>query len=121
MEDNVSKAIDIVKEFNDVEWSNFLRAVRKYVKNEKRYYDNPITTNDDASELQELLMQTAINFIKEKGLIDIDDISFSTDGLKESIDYGKWVPSTDSYLALYGKQINENGQYYIKKLITEIM
>lgn len=121
MEDKVSKVIDIVKEFNDVEWCNFLRAVRKYAKNERIYYNNPITTNDNASELQELLMQTTIDFIKERGLIDIDDVSFSADGLKESIDYGKWVPSTDSYLALYGKQLDDSGIYNVSKLITEIM
>ena len=120
MEDKVSKVIDIVKEFNDVEWSNFLRAVRKYVKNERIYYDNPITTNDNASELQELLMQTTIDFIKERELIDVDDVSFSADSLKESVNYGKWVPSTDSYLALYGKQVKNGENYEIRKLITEI-
>ena len=120
MKDKVSKVIDIVKDFTEDEWNDFIRGFRKYVKTDKKYYDNPITTDSDASELQELLMQTTIDFIKERGLLDIDDISFSADGLFESINYNKWVPSTDSYIALYGKQISENGQYYIKKLITEV-
>lgn len=65
-------------------------------------HPEPITDNDDISVLQERLVQTVIDVCKERGLSDIDEVSFGVDGLKESIEYGGWVPSTDSSISVIG-------------------
>lgn len=59
---------------------------------------------DDATldELHRVLVQTCIDFIKEKGLKDVYSVSFSADSLQESAEYGTWCPATDSFLEVDG-------------------
>jgi hypothetical protein len=61
-----------------------------------------LTTHDDIRELQDRLVQTCIDFINEKGLTDIYDVSFNADSLAESAEYGSWQPCTDSYIKVEG-------------------
>ena len=56
--------------------------------------------NDKCSDLHEILMKTCIDYCRKNNLIIVDDIYFSADGLKESIEYGEWTPCTDSALTL---------------------
>lgn len=65
-------------------------------------YKNPITTEKDLQELQKKIMETVILFCEERNLTDIDRIDFHSDGLRSSIDFGIWVPSTDSSITAYG-------------------
>lgn len=67
-------------------------------------YETPTSTQDDLSDLQEALMNTLINFCRERNLTDIDCISFGVDGLQDSVEYGEWTPCTDSSLAAHGYQ-----------------
>ena len=65
-------------------------------------YPNPKMTKENVSELHELLVQTVINFCREKNIDEVDEVSFGADGLEDSIKFGKWTPSTDSSLRVTG-------------------
>ena len=67
-------------------------------------YENPQTTEKEMSELLEILVQECINFINERGLKDVDVISFSADSLQTSAKYNKWVPDTDAGITMLGWQ-----------------
>ena len=67
-------------------------------------YINPVTTINDIKELQVRLVQTCIDFIKEKNLTDIDAVRFNVDGLEDSIEFGEWTPGMDSYIGVEGLQ-----------------
>ena len=68
-------------------------------------YENPVTTTNDIKELQERLVQTCIDFVKEKNLTDIDMVRFNVDGLTgNAIEFGEWVPAMDSYIGVEGLQ-----------------
>lgn len=60
-----------------------------------------------ARELQERLVQCCIEFILEKGDMDISEVRFSADSLQESADNGEWTCSTDSSISLYGYVWND--------------
>ena len=91
-------------------------------------YENPVTTTDDIKELQERLVQTCVDFIKEKNLTDIDMVRFSVDGLEDSIEFGEWTSGMDSYIGVEGLQedtyIGKSGKPYtfrVRKFIGEYM
>ena len=92
-------------------------------------YENPVTTTNDIKELQEKLVQTCIDFIKEKNLTDIDMVRFNVDGLtRNAIEFGEWVPAMDSYIGVEGLQedtyIGKSGNPYtfiVRKFIGEYM
>lgn len=92
-------------------------------------YENPVTTTNDIKELQEKLVQTCIDFIKEKNLTDIDMVRFNVDGLTgNAIEFGEWVPAMDSYIGVEGLQedtyIGKSGNPYtfrVRKFIGEYM
>lgn len=65
-------------------------------------FKNPTTTQKDLRDLQEKIMETVISFCEERNLTDIDRVDFHSDGLQSSIDFGTWVPSTDSSISAYG-------------------
>lgn len=68
-------------------------------------YETPVTQKNDIKELQERLVQTCIDFIKERNLTDIDAVRFNVDGLtNDAIEYGEWTPSMDSYIGVEGLQ-----------------
>ena len=91
-------------------------------------YENPVTTTNNIKELQEKLVQTCIDFIKEKNLTDIDAVRFNVDGLGDSIEFGEWTSGMDSYIGVEGLQEEtyacKNGDTYtlrIRKFIGEYM
>ena len=92
-------------------------------------YENPVTTTKDIKELQERLVQTCIDFVKEKNLTDIDMVRFNVDGLTgNAIEFGEWVPAMDSYIGVEGLQedtyIGKSGDPYtftVRKFIGEYM
>ena len=66
-------------------------------------YPTEIPCQDElAKELQERLVQTCLDFIREKGDKYIWRVEFSADELQESAKEGKWMPCTDSSLVLEG-------------------
>ena len=92
-------------------------------------YENPVTTTNDIKELQERLVQTCIDFVKEKNLTDIDMVRFNVDGLTgNAIEFGEWVSAMDSYIGVEGLQedtyIGKSGDPYtftVRKFIGEYM
>ena len=84
-------------------------------------YKNQITTANDIKELQQRLVQTCIDFVKEKNLTDIDAVRFSVDGLEgNAIEFGEWTPCMDSYIGVEGLQ-EEDKDYRVRKEIGEYM
>ena len=92
-------------------------------------YENPVTTTEDIKELQQRLVQTCIDFVKEKNLTDIDMVRFNVDGLTgNAIEFGEWVPAMDSYIGVEGLQedtyTGKSGDTYTlrgRKFIGEYM
>ena len=92
-------------------------------------YENPVTQKEDIKELQERLVQTCVDFVKEKNLTDIDMVRFNVDGLTgNAIEFGGWVPAMDSYIGVEGLQedtyIGKSGEPYtftVRKFIGEYM
>ncbi len=61
-----------------------------------------ITTIDHIKELQNLLVQTCIDYINKNGLTDLYCVCFNADSLNESAKWGSWQPCTDSYIKVEG-------------------
>ena len=81
--------------------------------------DSPIpgiTQKEHIQELQEILVQTCLDFINKYGLTDIYSVSFTADELAYSAKHGKWQPATDSYIKVEGIRYQnhrlENGEIY---------
>ena len=69
----------------------------------ERLEDSPIpgiTQKEHIKELQEILVQTCIDYINKHGLTDVYSVSFNADELAYSAKYGKWQPATDSYIKI---------------------
>lgn len=74
-------------------------------------FNNPVTKKEDIKELQERLVQLCIDFIDERNLTDINEVSFHVDGLcNNAQEFHEWVPQMDSHIAIYGLQ--ETGKTY---------
>lgn len=76
----------------------------------------PITTKEHISELQDILVQTCINYINKNGLTDIWAIHFNVDSLQASAEEGCWCPVSDSYIRVEGvrnsRYIRKNGEEF---------
>lgn len=85
-------------------------------------YDNPKTKQEHINELHHILVQTCLNYMKEHELTDIDEVSFSADGLSSSYEYNEWTPATDSCLTVIGLQEeSKEDKYIVRKIIGESM
>lgn len=87
-------------------------------------YPNPQTKKEDLRDLLEILVQTTIDFINERGLKDIDSVGFGADSLQESARRGEWTPATDAnvYANGYGKMKGSDGkEYCVLQRIGEYM
>lgn len=92
-------------------------------------YQNPVTTEHNIKELQEILVQTCIDYIKKNNLNDVDEINFNVDGLtNNAIEYGEWTPSMDSYIKVIGlqdethkKKDDTEETFMVRKFIGEYM
>ena len=118
------KIVDVLesaKNFTPKEWAEFLHLSRKYRKADLPEYENPISTHTDARDLLNILVQTTINFLKDKKLDDVYEVSFSADGLYDSVEYGEWTPSTDASISFIGLQDDEDKDFKVRKLITDYM
>ena len=77
-------------------------------------YKDPITKEKDMKELLEILVQTTIDFINERGLTDIYSVSFGADDLQGSAKFGEWEPCTDASIRVtgMGKEKGKDGHEY---------
>ena len=98
-----------------MEKTSYKRRESSYMKElRKKWEENPIvkklendpipgiTTIEHIKELQEILVQTCIDYINKNGLTDLWGVSFSADSLDESAKWGSWQPCTDSYIKVEG-------------------
>ena len=85
-------------------------------------YENPITNTKDTADLQAKLVQTTIDFIKERNLTDIYEVNFGVDGLEgAAIEFGEWTPSMDSSISIVGLQNKTDKDFRVRKVICEWM
>ena len=117
---NIANVLDLAKNFTPKEWAEFLHLSRKYRKADLPVYKSPISTSDDAKDLLNILVDTTIDFLKERKLDDVYEVSFGADGLYDSVAYGEWTPSIDASISFVGLQEDEDGdkEYRVRKLIT---
>lgn len=113
--------LELAKNFTPKEWAEFLHLSRKYRKADLPDYKSPISTSDDAKDLLNILVNATIDFLKERKLDDVYEVSFGADGLYDSVAYGEWTPSTDASISFVGLQEDEDKDYRVRKLITSYM
>lgn len=106
----LTDAISAVSKLSEADKKNlYFRCLREEIPESK---ENRVD-DDTMSELHYILVQTAIDFINEKKLPNVEAVRFSADGLRESSKYGEWTPATDSFLTLEGivdeKFIDDDG------------
>ena len=111
-----------------MKWEVDPATVRIIRHDDLQKYENPVTTTNDIKDLQQRLVQTCIDFVKEKNLTDIDAVRFNVDGLEDSIEFGEWTPGMDSYIGVEGLQdesyLDRYGESYsfrVRKFIGEYM
>ena len=75
---------------------------------DKETFVEEVLSQEEINNLHEFLMQTLIDYLKKNNIFCVDEISFDVDSLKESINHGKWIPSTDSSLLLSGYEDGKN-------------
>ena len=71
-------------------------------KGDKEFYGQKCqdrTITEKFRKLHTKLVNEVISFCKENNVI-VDTFNISTDGLRESINYGEWCPCTDSCFRL---------------------
>lgn len=91
---------------------------REKMESNSEGYPTEIPRQDDlAKDLQERLVQTCLDFIREKGDKYIWRVEFTADELQESAKEGKWMPCTDSFITLEGIVFDENVKYIVRKEI----
>ena len=119
----IADVLDLAKNFTPKEWAEFLHLSRKYRKADLPDYKSPISTSDDAKDLLNILVDATIDFLKERKLDDVYEVSFGADGLYDSVAYGEWTPSTDASISFVGLQEDKDGDkdYRVRKLITSYM
>lgn len=118
---NITSVLDLAKNFTPKEQAEFLHLSRKYRKADLPEYKNPISTTTDARDLLNILVQTTINFLKERNLYDVYEVGFSVDGLYDSVTYGEWTPSTDASISFVGLQEDDDKEFRVRKTITDYM
>mgnify|MGYP003517997863 CR=1 FL=1 len=80
---------------------------------------NKQITHEQTRELQDILVQTCIDFINENELKDVDAVYFSADSLQESARCNEWTISTDSFLTLEGMEYDEKCDFHVRRLIDK--
>lgn len=82
--------------------------------------ENKQITHEQTCQLQDILVQTCIDFINEQKLKDVDAVYFSADSLQTSAKYNKWTPDTDSFLTLEGmEKSDKDGGFYVRRFIDK--
>lgn len=85
-------------------------------------YENPVTTIEHIKELQKILVQTTIDYIKNHNLTDIWSVSFGVDGLEgNAVECGEWTPAMDSSIHVEGIQEENDKEWRVRKEIGSWM
>lgn len=90
---------------------------KEYEEYKKRYLEKKESKNKTTdvliAKLQDRLVQCCIDFINENNLGDLERVDFNADGLQISSEFGKWSPSTDSFIS--GSEFVEENGYLVMK------
>ena len=120
----LKQAIALFESLNENEKTTFSSETNVKFYHDYEEMENPQTTRDDMSDLLDILVQTTIDFINERGLKDIDAVGFSADSLQTSAKSGEWTPSTDASITLYGLGTvkgSDGKEYTVEKIIGHMM
>lgn len=94
----LNEAVDTIKKLSEAD----KRVVARECFSERIPDGKEMLDGEVLGELHDILMQTTIEFIREKGLKNIWGVSFGADGLQESAEIGTWCPGSDSFLGVEG-------------------
>lgn len=117
--ENLRKAIALYNSLSDNEKKVFCQEAVGYKDSELDEMKNKQITHEQTRQLQDILVQTCIDFINEQGLKDVDAVYFSADSLQESAKFNEWTPSTDSFLTLEGVEYDEIVDFHVRKFIDK--
>lgn len=123
----------------DPEMKAMILKYREFSKSEKRKFNNikeddrsqnydefpkaktSKLTKDDMRDLERVLVQTTIDFLKERSLDDVNEVHWGADGLLDSVKRGEWTCSTDSSIWFGGYEHEEGDKYGYRTFIGEYM
>ena len=115
--ENLRNAIALYNSLSDNEKKVFGKEAIGY--NDLDNMVNKQITHEQTEELQDILVQTCIDFINENELKDVDVVYFSADSLQESARCNEWTTSTDSFLTLEGMEYDEKCNFNVRRLIDK--
>lgn len=117
-EDKINEILKLVDSLTKEERELYVRKYnRKYEFTSLDDYENPITTIQDIKDLQRVLIQSTIDFIGDRKLTDIDEISFYFDSAQDSAEANDWSPLSDSSISVVGLQEEKNSGMTARRLI----
>lgn len=117
-EDKINEILKLVDSLTKEEKELYVRKYnRKYEFTSLDDYENPITTIQDIKDLQRVLIQSTIDFIGDRKLTDIDEISFYFDSAQDSAEANDWSPLSDSSISVVGLQEEKNSGMTARRLI----
>lgn len=67
--------------------------------------------DEKLSPLLDKLVETTIDFLKENGYDNVDNICFYASGLIDGMKYGANCPSIDNRIAIFDEKRNLLGEY----------
>ena len=96
----LEEAIKMVEALSESDKRNlYFLTMKEEIPKDKEH----MLPDEDINELHTILVQTVIDFIKEKGWEDkVVAFGFGAVGLMESSKFGEWTPATDSSLSIEG-------------------
>ena len=90
---------------------NELRDKEKAEYDEKTYKEEQHMIDDKLSILLDKLVKTTIDFLKENGYDNVDEVAFNASGLIEGMKYGSKCPAIDNCISIYDENGNKIGEY----------
>lgn len=117
--ENLRNAIALYNSLSDDEKKVFGKEAIGYNDFDLDNMVNKQITHEQTRELQDILVQTCIDFINENKLKDVDAVYFSADSLQESARFNEWTPSTDSFLTLEGTEYDEKCDFHVRRFIDK--
>ena len=117
--ENLRNVIVLYNSLSDNEKKVFIKESIGYDDFDLDNMVNKQITHEQTRELQDILVQTCIDFINENELKDVDAVYFSADSLQESARCNEWTPSTDSVLTLEGIEYDEKCNFHVRRFIDK--
>ena len=117
--ENLRNVITLYNSLSDNEKKVFGKEAVRYDDFDLDNMVNKQITHEQTRELQDILVQTCIDFINENELKDVDAVYFSADSLQESARCNEWTSSTDSFLTLEGIEYDKKCDFHVRRFIDK--